>query len=146
MRVQQFQDDGIEQIATANLDAFFADLKADPQQGQFSKAQAHDREMEAANHALDVFEEEMQLAACGRSVTRSSSPRRERQEPEAGEWRPGMDVDFGLEKNAGERKKSTLRAWFRSQLALGKTAADLIEHAAAHDRATADVLRALAAE
>jgi hypothetical protein len=44
------------------------------------------------------------------------------------------------------RRKRNLSVWMRSEFALGKTAGELIEHAAQHDQATANLLREVADE
>lgn len=52
-----------------------------------------------------------------------------------------------LEKTmSGERRKLALREWLRGELSLGKSAADLIEHAEKFDPEIAGVLAELASE
>ena len=61
-----------------------------------------------------------------------------------------VDDAHRLEKGIGEtslvRRKRTLSAWMSGELALGKTARELIDHAARHDRETANLLREVADE
>jgi hypothetical protein len=160
MRTQFFHDDAVEQIAKSNLDAFFSDLKTDQQPGKFIVKSANgeksvvfdEKQMEKASHALDIFEEDLQfVAVTGRT---GPSPRLRSERPESEEWRPGDPIDKGLneddggplEKISGDRKREALRSWFSGQLAIGKTAQELVEYAERHDPHTAATLRALAAE
>jgi hypothetical protein len=144
MKVQPFVDDEIRNITLSNLDAFLADLKSDPQQTEIAKSVKANRAAEDLEILFGNFEETMQLAACGRTGT-GPRLRSERTEAEP-TWKPGMDENLGLEKRAGDRKKYTLKAWMAEQFALGRTANELIEHAAGHDQQTAELLRELATQ
>jgi len=65
----------------------------------------------------------------------------------AGQENSGSRFEHGaLHKNAGERRKLGILAWLRSQLALGKSADELIEHAETHDLEVANLIRTCAAE
>src|SRR6476660_2152755 len=100
MKVEHFHDDGIEQIARANADAFFSDLAADPQQIELAKASRDNREFENVNHFFEGFEEDMRLAACGARSGPSPRLRSERPESES-DWRPGDPIDKGLTEDDG---------------------------------------------
>lgn len=147
------EDDFIGDIAKANLDAFLVDL-AGPAQAESAKNLADFRKSQDTNRDIDSFLESLDIPGpAGRS---HAAPRlrteHQESEPEM-TWRPGDDPSRGLdppetslEKNSGQRKKAMLRGWFSSQLAVGKSAADLIQHAERHDLQTANLLRDLAAE
>jgi uncharacterized protein Yka (UPF0111/DUF47 family) len=45
-----------------------------------------------------------------------------------------------------DRRRRNLSTWMRGELALGKSASELIDHAARHDQATANLMREVAEE
>ena len=97
MRIQQFEDDTIERAATANIDAFFADLAADPQQSELAKRLQEDRQSEENDHAWHQLTEDFELRAAG--VDPGHTPRlRSDNRPD-----PDLDDDDGdeLHKRAG---------------------------------------------
>jgi hypothetical protein len=142
----QHEDNEIETIARGNLDAFFADLRAEAGQTDLTKNARETREAEEVDHDWHTFTENLEFAAATGRTGAAPRLRSERPAPDEPMWRPGMDPGFGLEKSANRRKNS-LRAWFASELASGKTARDLIEYAQrGGDSETANALQELANE
>ena len=102
MKVSQFEDTQLEEIAKSNLDAFFSDMAAGSGQTELAKTSRDVREAQELDHFFQNFDDEMQLAACGRS---GPTPRlRSEREPES-DWRPGDDPEIGLEKDGGPLNK-----------------------------------------
>jgi hypothetical protein len=136
----------LESIVKANIDGFFADLRTEAGQVDLEKSVRQIREGEDLEQQFRAFEEEMLFPSTGRTGP-APRLRSERYHPEPGEWKPGDDPDVGLGlQKSGDRRKLALRGWLASQLAIGKSATELIEHAARHDLQTANLLRELAAE
>src|SRR6267154_4524425 len=96
-------DTQLEGIVKANADAFFSDLARDPQQREPAKMLEDFRKSETTEHAFRQFEEELELAATGRTGP-APRLRSERPDQESAEWKPGMDPDIGLD--GGELAKA----------------------------------------
>jgi hypothetical protein len=96
-------DDFIESLAQANLDSFFSDLRSGAAQ-ESAKNLEDFRKAEDVEQFFGRFEEELQLAASGRSAP-SPRLRSEHQEFEV-EWKPGDPVEDGpLEKRYSGRTR-----------------------------------------
>lgn len=136
MRIQYFEDNAIETIVKANIDAFLADCRIAAGQSDLAKNVRETREAQEVDHELSAFIESLEPGPTGGRATGHTRLRSER---------PVDERDLGLEKS-GDRRKLALRGWLASQLAIGKSASELIEHAARHDPQTANLLREIFAE